>query len=186
MPLPLDDGRTYKVLPGGSHLGAIVTVAELGNQVEQFGDQEPVTKRMLYLGFEFPEEKLDDGRPMTHYAVLNVSFHEKAKLVRWFRALGDKPARGWDIATWLGKPLLVIVESYENKEGQEKAKITGLAKPPKGAKLPDLHNELLCYCIGAGKPQDADGFDKLPEWVQKKILTGPDYKEELTEADIPF
>ena len=200
-------GLTYKAKGGdgkrisaGSHIAVCDIVADVGLQESTFYG----TKRKVYLRFEVPEERWKyekDGKQMEGPGVIGnfytASMHKKASLRKvlegWRgRAFTEPEAEKFDIASVLGKACMIAVQESSN-DGNTYSNIVGISPLPKGILAPGSELPLLLYHEG-----DKSMFDKLPEWIRKKIenavpdseseepVIQRDDNQEITDDDIPF
>ena len=108
------------------------------------------------------------------------------------KAFDEQQAATFDIASVLGKPCMISV-SESTSDGTTYSNIASISPLPKGVPAPKAELPLLLYHEG-----DKSMFEKLPEWIRKKIETAvpePDAEEpvyqrndsqEITDDDIPF
>lgn len=187
MPLPVSEtsGGNFKKVPQGTHAAVCNMVVDLGLQESTFG-----TKHQVYLRFEIPGERIEwekDGQkhegPMTIGATYTASLSEKANLRRdlesWRgRAFTADELKAFDVFKVLGAPCLITV-THKESGPKVYANITGITALPKGMDKPIAENELLRY-----SPDEPQDFEKLPEWLQKKIETQvEDTKQQVPHSD---
>ena len=198
-------GSDFKPVPSGSHVAVCNMIADLG--IQRGSQMYPDPKHKIYIRFELPFERIEytdkEGKKQEGPRVIGreytASMHENANLridlESWRgKVFTDDEAENFDVASILGKPcMLSVVES--NKNGKTYSNIKSISGLPKGTPIPRHDNPLLLYQLGE------DGFDKLPEWLQKKVNErikdddvtgegdsdpGPRDGTEITDDDIPF
>ena len=151
--------------PTGTNIAICYGVVDVGFQETKFG-----IKEKIYLLFELPNAKLEDGRPMGTNKMYTASMHPESNLridlESWFgkKFPNDDAAENFDLSKVAGFSCqLSMIESgsYVNVEG-----IMGL---PQGMQAPPRHNEIVIYSMEAHSKAD---YDRLPEWLRKKIDAG--------------
>lgn len=189
----------FKSVPAGSHIAVCNLVADLG--LQPGSGMYPSPKHQVYIRFEVPAERVQyerDGKqldgPVVIGNVYTASMHEKANLRKslegWRgRKFTDEEAERFDVASILGKPCMLSVIQNE-KNGKIYSNIAGISSLPKGIAAPKPESDLLYYA-----DDYRDHFNKLPEWLRKKIdsqLEKPEVVNdayagtEITDDDIPF
>ena len=163
-------GSDFKRIPAGSHIAVCDIVAAVGLQETFFG-----TKQQVYLRFEVPDERWKyekDGEQREGPGVIGnfytASMSKKANLRKilegWrSKAFDEQAAATFDIASVLGKPCMISV-SESTSDGTTYSNIASISPLPKGVPAPKAELPLLLYHEG-----DKSMFDKLPEWIRKKI-----------------
>ena len=179
----------FRLVPEGTHLARCYLMVDIGLQETPFGDKEKVV-----LGWEVPEQKMDDQRPMIIYSTYTNSMHEKSNLRRdienWRgRKLTDDESRAFDLRNVLGHPCQLSILHNENN-GRMYANVAAVTGIPKGLPVEEGVNDVICFDL------DDDGdVSVLPEWLQRKVSDRKSLAEaaESVEAveesfndDIPF
>jgi hypothetical protein len=99
---------------------------------------------------------------------------------------------GFDLFNVLGVACQINVVHENSDNGNTYANIKAVMPLPKGMSRPKAENPLLKY-----SPEDAEAFNALPEWIQKKIQeqvsdtpedsgAAPSGAEFLDDQEIPF
>lgn len=207
-------GKDFELVPPGIHLAICQSVVHLG--VQPSNNAKFPDKDQVYLRFEIPGVKVKwekkgevhEGSAMIS-TFFTLSLNEKSNLrpflVGW-RGKEFTPAEedGFEVASIIGKVCQLSVIHEQGNDGKVRAKIQGAfgliqeqkdrlrADPTLGqVTSPD---GLIVYTPEAHDPVV---WDKLPEWLQKKIdgrvktAAGPDYvnqsqKQPDYDDDIPF
>jgi hypothetical protein len=111
---------------------------------------------------------VDLGLQETHFGPKHkvyLRFQVPAERVQWEK-FNAEDVRGFDITKVAGAPGFInIIHDDDNSEGRTYANIASIMPIPKGMDKPRMEGELLVY--EDGDPNNV--FDKLPEWLQKKI-----------------
>lgn len=151
--------------PTGTSIAICYGIVDVGFQEMKNG-----TKEVIYLLFELPYSKMEDGRPLGTNKMYTASMHPqsnlRADLETWFgkRFPSDEAAENFDLAKVAGRSCqlnMVANGSFVNAQA-----IMGL---PPGMPPPARHNEIVIYSMDAN---DQAAYDRLPEWMQKKIDAG--------------
>lgn len=205
MPIVASDtggGGDFSPMPSGNHVAICNMVVDLGKQRTEYQGEAKVQHK-VWIRWETPEERLEwtdrDGKPQEGPRVIGkvytLSLHENAALrgdlENWRgKAFTEEERKGFDVSKLLGAPCMVNVVHAE-KNGKTYANVSGLGKLPKGVTPPVSEIGLLLY-----DDEHSGNYDKLPEWLQKKIdsqvreetrqlVAAGGFADELDD-DIPF
>ena len=187
-----EKGGTFQLAPAGTHIAVCNIVADLGLQPTGYGP-----KHKVYFRFELPNERSDyekDGQkvsgPMSTGSSFTVSLSKKATLRTFLESWRGKPFTkeeldGFDLLNVLGAPCQINIVHEPAENGNTYANIKAIMPLPKGMARPKAENPLLKY-----SPDDAGDFQKLPEWLQKKIKeqvsSTPEDTAQTSAASVPF
>lgn len=178
MKFPAKASADFAICPAGNHVAICNAVVDLG--VQPGSGMYPDPKHQVYVRFELPEEQIKyvkDGQevagPMSIGKTFTASMSEKANLRKFIEAWfskkfpSDVAAADFDHATLLGRKCMLNVTHSEKGE-KTYANIASAAPIPKGMTANyDQHNGSLFFDLTAG--DQAAVFNRLPEWLQKKI-----------------
>ena len=171
MPLTASKGefKEFPQAPMGTHLGICYLVLDLGIQRTNYNDKEGQSHK-CYIGWELPDEKMEDGRPFVigkeYSIVLDPRSNLYNDLIAWRgQEFTDEEMESFDIFTILGAPAQVTIVHKKNARGQTKARLSTVAKKMKGIQTPELHNPLVKFSFEDGEPVPEDVYD----WLKKKI-----------------
>lgn len=181
----------FERAPQGTHLAICYMVADIGLQAGQYG-----AKHKVVIGWELPHEKMSDGRPFACSQFYTLSLSSKAVLRRDLESWRSRPfteqeLEGFDMKNILGKPCQVTIV-HEVKGEKTYENVIAVTAVAKGMQIPERVNDLIYYEMEAPDPR---AFEKLPEWIRKKIMaavqpsTGPDERNPPPadfDDDIPF
>ncbi len=183
-------GTDFKKLESGTHMAVCNMIVDLGMQESPYG-----IKRQLWMRWETPHERTDDGKPMVIGTFYTLSLSEKANLRHdleaWRgRAFSPEELTGFDVFKVLGHACQITV-MHKDSNGKIKAVVTGVTAIPKGIAKPTAENELISFSLDE---PDESVYQSLPDWLKAKINrapiavhdqgpapTGPDFDD-----DIPF
>ncbi len=172
-----DRGGNFEPLAPGTYVARCVNVVDLGVQKTPFGGKEKV-----YFGFEVPSERVEwtDKQGVEHEgpafigSTYTLSINDNSilgqHLTGWRgKAFTPEEREGFDLFNVLGAPCMLSVV-HDTNGTKVYANINSISRMPKGQKAPEAESELIGYT--PGDPQFAGNFDKLPEWLQKKVQDG--------------
>jgi hypothetical protein len=181
--------------PKGSHVARVYQVIDLGTHEAEFEGIKKM-RSLVRISFELPNEKavFDEEKGeqpfVVHTGNLTNSMHEKSKLRPIVEgitgALKEDEAKSFDLSSLIKLDCLVNIEHNEYK-GNVYANIKSTSPVPKGMTVPALTNPTLVFTLDKF---EREAFDKLPEFLRKKIEESVEYKELFKETgandDIPF
>lgn len=181
------EDKEYQLAPQGTHLGVCYMVIDLGLQDTPFG-----AKHKIRIGWELPNEPMEDGRPFVVSKEYTASLHPDSNLaqdlVAWRgKSFTDDELAGFDVFKVLGAPCMLTVIHATSKAGKTYANVKSVTSLPKGTEKPKAVNEMVSFSL---ESPDEAMFSKLPEWLQKKV-NRPGVKQEADskpdfDDDIPF
>jgi hypothetical protein len=173
-----DDGgtRTPPVEPG-SYLGLLNAIVDIGTQPNNIDPKKPA--RQVAFIWELPTERAtfdgkEQARNLSQFFTLSLG--EKANLRKALESWRGKAytpeelKAGIDFVKMLSKPAMLAVGT--SKTG--KAKINGLAAPPKGTPIPAMEGVPHLFNLS-----EWQGGANLPDWIpaflQEKIAGSPEW-----------
>lgn len=168
-----ESGGNFVPAPAGTHVARCVGVIALGT-LPQTGQFAATYKIMLQ--WELPDEPISvDGQTkcMVISKEYTLSIGKKSNLCRdlvgWRGVeFTEEERKGFPVIKVLDKTCMLSVIHATSKTGSTYAKITGIAKLPKGVVCKERVHALVSYDVESGRN---DTFQLLPEWVRKKIET---------------
>ena len=212
MSLTVSSGESdYEVVPAGQHLAVCYRLVDAGTREEQYKDNPPKKRHVLFVYWELPEVKMGDGRPFTISKKYTLTLNENGTLFKdlktWRgKSFTQEELKGFDLLNVLGVSALLEVEHSD--EG--KARVVSVFKPDGGAKATDTENEQQAFDIdeyAKGDPKMIEIFGSFPEWMQGMIEESfevsaamkqssnsastpsgglDEFKKEVSEDEIPF
>lgn len=174
--MPKEQKTEFETTPQGTHLGVCYRVVDLGTQPNIF--KPGTTQHKIMLSWEFPEEKMTDGRPFSIHKKYTLSSNEKATLrlhlEAWRgKAFTDDEFGSFDLGKLIGVPCLInVLHKVEN--GNTFANVSAIMKTHKGQVVPPLTNEAIYFSLNAF---DQTLFDKLSENIRHQIQQSPEYHQ---------
>ena len=195
MKLKMEQSKDRVMLPEGSHVAVLVGLVDLGTQETFYGP-----KKQIGFLFEFPNKKhtfREDNGPvsLSRSVIVTSSLNQKSTLCKYVVAIKGKQLAksemesGIDLSELLGKATLATIVHRPGRDEQIYDNISGLSMMPEGLPCGEVTSDPFVFEISA----QLKNWDKVPEWMQKKISESPEYMsvkgkghvlEETTDA--PF
>lgn len=140
--------------------------------------------------WELPEqtiEKEGESFPMVIHKEYTCSLNEKATLrrdlVSWRgREFTEVELSGFDVSQVIGAPCLLNVIQTQSAKGKTYSKIAGISPLPKKMQADKQVHASVKYEIEMGKGLV---FQKLPDWVQKKICACVEWTQPQVRPPAP-
>lgn len=181
-------GGNYPPLEAGSYRAICYAIVVLGTTYNPVFDNAQT--KILFL-WELPDERITvDGKdlPRAISDSYTLSLNEKANLRRvlagWRgRDFTEEELKGFDIANVLGAACLISTTIGVSKQGREFAKVSSVARLPKGMIVPkETENEKVIFDI-TNPDCPLEDMEKLPEWIQTRIKESVEYKQRVDTTD---
>lgn len=179
MHLPENNGKDFESCPAGNHIAVCYRVIDLGTQKTEWQGQAKIQHKIL-VGWEIPEELMEDGRPFSVSKKYTFSSHEKSVLRKDLESWRGQPFQdsdfgpgGFDIKNLLGKACMLNV-IHESKNGTTYANIASIARLPKTVTAPQMKNPIVYFTLD--KP-DWTIYDTLSQGLRDQISKSPEYSE---------
>ena len=163
----------------GTHIGTVVQVLDLGEQVNIFAEEDNPnkTQRKVYVTYEVPDEKLDDGRPLVIGQELTASLSPKSRLRPAIESLLGRTLVEADLAdatqtlkSILGRSAFIEVEHVTTRKGTTFAKIKNVMKLSRGVNVDSPFNDLIFLDLDDANANEI--IQGLPNFIQAKIASG--------------
>ncbi len=149
----------FEKAPPGNHAAVLVALIDLGVQRNEFNGEEKFQHRAFFC-FELTDEKNKAGNNHLVGIDLTRSMDAKSKLRGWvdsWRGRKTNDGEEFDISSLAGKKCLLSVTDSKGYP-----KVTGVAAPSKGMKIPEATRPITIFSIDDIKP---DGSFTLPDWL---------------------
>ena len=182
-----DNGNSVTPLEAGSYRAICYGIVVTGTTINPaFG--HPSTK-IIFL-WELPDERISiDGedKPRAISETYTLSLNEKSNLRKMLatwrgRDFNADELKGFSLKNILGAPCLIGTTIIQNKQGRDFAKVTSVARIPKGMEVPrETENPLVMFDI-TNDQCPLTAMSTLPEWIQKRIMESDEYKERTAGA----
>src|SRR5579864_8353527 len=127
-------GGNYDPAPEGNHVAVCFAAIDFGTQPPTFpGATEH--KRIVYIGWELPDEKTSDGRPFTIGKQYTYSSHPKSTLRRDLEAwrgkkFSDSEIEDFDIAKLIGAGCMIGIVHTEKQAASRSRSLPGASGVP--------------------------------------------------------
>lgn len=163
--------------PAGTHLAVCYRFVDLGTQETEFNGQKKHQRKVL-LGWELPDELMEDGKPFMVQKRYTWSMSEKANLradlESWRgRAFEEKDFGTFNIKNVLGKPCVLTIV-HDTKNGKTYANIAAVGKPMKGMASPQPVNPVVYFSL---EDFDATVYATLSQGLQAVIAKSPEFQK---------
>ncbi len=187
MKAPKKQRKDLDPIPQGNHIAVCDLICALGHQNRPAGLQE-----QIYIRFQLPmfpiqyKDRItgeDKEGPRVIGTFFNFSMYAGTggpgsgsrlyqTVVSW-RGRGfasQDEADDFDVAVLLARPAMVnVVHTPKEKGGGVWENITSITPLPEGMPVPEVSGEPLIY---EGAKSGRETWERLPEWLQSKILKG--------------
>lgn len=175
--LPKETGGDFERVPAGTFVAVCYRIIDLGTQQGEWQGKPKLSHKVMF-SWEFPEEKMSDGRPFTIHQRYTLSASQKAKLRQDLESwrgvpFTDDDFGAFDLGNVLGKACLMGVV-HEHKNGKVYENITSILRLPKGMVAPEPANESIYFSLSDFRQ---DLYDKLSESLRAVIAKSPEYQE---------
>jgi hypothetical protein len=179
-------GKDFDPVPVGVHMAICSQIIHVG--VQHYDNSKYPDKDQVYFKFEIPEVRVkwekagvEQEGPATIGATFGLSIGEKSKLRPFLEGWRGKPfsqeeAADFDVTRFLGKACQLNVVHEQGRDGKTRANIAGAFGLIKEQKEKLAANPKLAEVEQPGgpiwySPEDHNQavYDKLPEWLRKKI-----------------
>lgn len=166
-------GGDFVQAPTGNHVARCIRLTDLGTHHSEY-QGKPTIRNQVMVTWELCDEKMDDGKPFAVSYFYTNSLNEKATLrahlEAWRgRAFTEEELKKFDLASILGAPAMVNV--IHNDKG--KARVSAVAKLPKGIKAPEPANKPTAFWIDEW---DQAAFEALPKGIRAMVEKSDEYK----------
>ena len=183
-------GSGVAPIEAGSYRAICYGLVVLGTTYSAAFDKAQTS--VLFL-FELPDERITvNGEDLPR--AISVTYNlpkvmtEKSNLwkflVSWRgKEFTPEELEGFDLVNVLGAPCLVSTTIGVSKQGREFAKVSGVARLPKGMIVPkETENEKVLFDI-TNPDCPIEEMEKLPEWIQNRIKESVEYKQRTDTSD---
>jgi hypothetical protein len=164
--------------PSGTFIARCFSVIDLGSHQSEFNGAARIARKVR-IGFELPEELMDNGKPFAISKEFGLSLHAKANLRKRLESWRGRPftaeeLNGFNLSALLGATALVNITHENRRDGSGKfAHIAAITKPMRGQQCPPPINPPVEYSVDQGQ----NGiFANLPEWMREKISKCAEWK----------
>lgn len=180
----------YKPCPEGNHAARLYMLVDLGLH-EKTWQGETKIKHLVHLGWELPDELMEDGRPFTISARLTYSMHEKSTLRKFIEGwrgakFKDEEVAEFDITKLVGRACMVQVAHRKANNGNTYADVIAVTSLPKGMQVPPGVNDPLIY---SPESHQQAIYDRLSPFLKKLIserIQDAEANGPVLDDEVPF
>ena len=193
-----ENATQFQILEAGEHLGVCYSIVDAGTREEQYMDNPPKLRKVIYVTWEVPSQEMDDGSgPLATGKKYTASLNENSALYKDLVTWRGKPfssdeLSGFDVSKMVGAPANLHIEHYETQDGKQRAGLKAIFKPDEFKITKTINDpvvfDLDVYCeyvIGTTNEQTvgmSEVFDKIPEWLQEIVKESIEYKSASAKA----
>jgi hypothetical protein len=207
---PKGDRPEVEPLEPGAYPGRLAWVIDLGLQAQRpYKGEEKKPAYEIQTVHELSDEFMKDeegndieDKPRwiwNSFPLFSLE-SDRAKSTKFYYAHDPNEDHEGDWGKLVGSPVIINIVNNKDKEGKVWENVQGFSsmRPKEAAKAPELKHEPVVFSLDE---PDVEVFKSLPEWIQKKIKDGlefkgskldkllggkPQKKEEEVEDEIPF
>ncbi|MGV7234629.1 MAG: phage replication initiation protein, NGO0469 family [Nitrosomonadaceae bacterium] len=186
-PKPSTGGTDFELVEAGTYLARCVSMIHLGTIPETFkGEDKEMDK--VFIQWELPTETFETDGGETKCRIIGkeftLSMYSQARLRSYLEswrgaAFTDAQADDFDVTVLIGQPCQISVIHKTSQKGNVYTDISAITPMMKGTKAPDQVNDSFEFSY---TPFSEEAFNKVPEWLRKKIVTSAEYQAQLTAA----
>lgn len=173
-----DNSKEFEIAPIGLAAATCYLVATLGTQTfKNSFTQTEERKLAVWIGFEFADLPMADGRPFVIGNRYKLIAFEKSTLAKTIKSwTGEVIDRHFDIGKLVGLGCNINVIHTE-KNDQTYANINSIVSLMKNQVLPPTKNQLVNFSVHDFDGKDMTAFNLLPPFIRKMIETSPEFLE---------
>lgn len=181
--LPKTGGKKFDPVDIGNYPARVVCIYELGLQSQRpyKGKEKPPRNEVMFT-YELVSEFLqdEDGNDMEdkpRWISETFGFYpltaDMAKSTKRYNVLDPKNEHKGDFSKLIETPCTITVVHNKASNGNVYANVSAVTPPMKGMSYPELKNSPKVF--DRTNP-DMEVWEAMPEWIQKKIKEGLDFK----------
>jgi hypothetical protein len=178
-----NESSEFANAPAGTHLALCYRFIDLGTQETNFLDSAG-NKKMAHkvlIGWELPDELMDNGKPFVVQQRYTWSMSDKANLRKDLESWRGKSFEdkdfgpgGFNVKNVLGKPCVLTIVHKEDG-GKVYANIASVGKPMKGMQAPAApQNPVVYFSLDEF---DASVYATLSQGLQAVIAKSPEFQK---------
>ena len=180
---PKVEDKPRELPPSGNQIARCYGVIHVGSEQGEY-QGSPITKNVVYVTWELPGSIIEfekDGEkqsfPMSISKEYTLSFGDKANLkkdVESWRGeeLTAEEKDSFDIAKLAGAPCILNILHKTSKKGRKYAIVTSVTPLMQGQQAPKQVNDNIIFGYN---PFEKEVFDRVPSWLQERIMKTPEY-----------
>lgn len=180
-----------ELVPAGNHIARCYLMIEIGT-IQEIIDGESRIQKKGMIGWELPDElrEFQDGKGDQPYVLskeYNLSMNENSNLRKDLKSWRGKDftedeAKSFDVTRLIGVPCMLNIIHKAGKKDASKTydQIASISSLPKSINCPPPVNKAILLSYDAF---DWDVYNKLPDWIKKKIAGSIEYAALKIKAD---
>ena len=171
----------FQLPPAGAHVAVCYRVVDLGTQETKFKG-EVKTKHLVLIGWELPDEPMQDGRPFTVSKRYTLSSSPKSTLRKDIESWRGKPFDdaefgSFDLGKLIGAGCMLNIV-HDDRGEHTYANVATIMRLPKGTKAPEPKNERFYFSLDDFNQYD---FAKMTDRMKEMIAKSPEYRRAIGE-----
>ena len=172
MSLKVKEGNSsFEVCPEGSYITRCFAIIDMGMQENTFFNN---ISPKVYIGWEIPDKKMADGKPMIVYQNYTASLDKKAKLrshLEQWRGKGfsKEELSGFELKNVLGAAGYITIGHKSSNDGKIYSNVIGISKLPPGIECPPLFNKKIYFDLDN---YTDESYNSVPQGFRNKINLG--------------
>lgn len=190
LPKPTEGGD-FTPAPAGTFVAICYRFLDLGTHMNEYNGERK-TRHEVLISWEIPDEKMDDGRPITINKRYTWSMHEKSTLRQHLEAWRKKPftdkdfegPHAFDTRNILGKPCTLTITQDRKPDGKIISKVASVGPMMKGVQTPQAVNVPVYLALTLDR-WDAGVYAELGDYFKTLILQSPEYKDLMQKLRKP-
>lgn len=177
-----EGGSSFQPIESGTYPARCIAMVHIGTITEDFKGQ-PKTLNKIRVTWELPTElkEFKEGEGEKPYLLskdFTLSLHEKSTLrafLKSWRGLDftEDEAKAFDVTKLIGAPCMVSI-THRESGNKTYADVSGVSKVIKGFTVPPQVNPSMILTYDNF---NFDDFNKLPEFVRKKMESSVEFKK---------
>jgi hypothetical protein len=186
-------GGNYVLCPTGNHVATCFAMVVIGTVMESFQGKPAEPAKKVIFGFEITGKKhifKEERGPEPHILWIEhlLSLNTKANLRKMIQSWAGEQFTDEDMKTFkindlVGNSCLANVVAFKTSKGEDRVKIYSISSVPEGTPVLPLVNKSLIFTYR--NPFNTEAFDRIPEWIQKKMKTSQEYQQALGAGIVP-
>lgn len=176
------------IVPSGTHLAYCYGIVDMWSQETTYKKVLSIKKQLNFM-FEFPHALISvDGVeiPMTKQKTFTNSFTDSSNLVKVIRLRVPGVNEDFDLASLIGKAVMITIIHDENENGKYAA-ISSIVAAPLSLEIPGYKtkNEHICLNL-LDKETIAKEMGKLANYkrLSETVMGSPEYQSLFAVTDI--
>jgi len=176
-----NNSKTFELVPAGTYVARCYSMIHLGTNKEVIAGDEKMLNKVrisLELPTEMKEFKPGEGlKPASVSKEFTLSMNEKSNLRKFLegwrgKGFTEEEAKKFDVTNLIGKTCMISIIHKTSAKGKLYADISSASTLMKGMECQPQINPSFEFSY---EPFDQAKFDKLPDFIKKKVETSVEY-----------